>query len=900
VAEANLQAALREAWLAELKAGRAGLEALGIPAEPLFPAGADEDVPLASSGDLRELLRGLLFVQQEVEESLDTDLGSDPLAPWFEAVRSGAEQKRQGQHLTPGPVADLVLGLAGMPGAAKTQGLAELTSDARQPVRDEPSDGLELPRQLVLPGLSDAGIPSGMQASAPGPRSLLDPTCGTGTFLLRAAAWPGLAPGLRLYGCDLDPLAVQLARLNLARFPGSPALIVRQDALTIAPGAPPLLLAPDAVVGNLPYVRLHHLEPESTARVMEELGRRWGERDPDLVTGAAGKKPRLRLGGHGDLYAILLFHLAEVMPEGTRFSLLTSSAWLEDRYGEAVRLLLARHFRMDAIVESLCERWFAEAAVNTVILTAERRDQPVGDGERGGERGEERGKERGEGRSSSNESSCQFVGLKRPLLEARAGGEDGGGELADPRALAMAILDPRRGEGFAMDILDPGRGEGLQRASVRQEALVQGFDLGSKGAKKGDRAEASPEASAETSAKTNAEASALTNASENAKQSKSSRSSERADAPKGWATYLRAAPIYEAMTGAPGLPPLGDWVEVRRGVTTNCNPFFYPEGEQAEAMEPEYLLPVFRSPRQGGRGILVETAALPSRLFCCGRSEEELRSLGHLGALGWIARGRELKTGRGLPLQEALPNRPWYALRPARYRVVFTKALHDTHRHPLLDAPVALDQRLYGVTCRKPTGGEPTRGEPTGIAQSRGEPTRGEPTRIAQSRGEPTRGEPTRIAQSRGEPTRGGPRCTEPGVPDELLAAALNSSLAALSAEVVGSTSLGEGALDLPVGRVSRSLIAPDPRRLDPGARRAVLEAFGALAGRNVLPAPEEVTMADRRALDAAWLEGLGLPASWLGAIHDALVERVSLRLARAGARPRLVCQTPLGPAPPR
>jgi hypothetical protein len=223
----------------------------------------------------------------------------------------------------------------------------------------------------------------------------------------------------------------------------------------------------------------------------------------------------------------------------------------------------------------------------------------------------------------------------------------------------------------------------------------------------------------------------------------------------------------------------------------------------------------------------VAVGDLPQRLFVCGEDEAELRRRGHRGALAWIERGREMRNRRGEPIFEVLPGRPWYRLQPRRHRILFTKALHDTHLHRLFDEPAAIDQRLYGVD------------PPAGL----------------------------------------GP---------VLVAAVLNSALTALSAEVVGSTSLGEGALDLPVRTVRHRLLVPDARRFDAAAAALVRQAFEALASRPVGPVWQEIRREDRRALDRAVLAALGLdPARWLDPVYDALTAGVRERIDLAASRRR-------------
>ncbi len=611
-----------------------------------------------------------------VEAALGQDPGADPLAQRFEAVRDPRGRQDRGQHLTPPAVVDLTLALAGLP----------------------------------------AG------------RAVLDPTCGTGTFLVRAATWPGLAPETTLWGVDLDPLAVQLARINLRRVAPGRAFVAERDALTLAPGTSlqgRALPTPDVVVGNLPYVRRHRLaHTAERERRVQALVKRWAERDPDL-----------RLSGHADLYALLLFQLAEVLPPGARLSLLTSNAWLDGAYGAALRRLFAHHFALEAVVESRAEPWFAEAAINTVI-TAGTRIAPPRDGA-----------------NRPPPAPCRFVSLLAPILFAE-----------DSRARAARLVTELQGP---------------PRASRR----FRRWDL----------APAVLRCSPDTAS---------------------------------WAEHLRAPPVYRDLMGTRSevLPPLSAWLTIRRGVTTNWNPFFYPPADAG--IEGDYLVPVLRSP-QAARSIRVRSATLTDRLFVCNLSEPELRARGHRGALAWIARGRGLTNRRGVPLPEALSHRPWYSLQPRRHRLLFTKTVHDTHLHRVLHPAAAIDQRLYGLEPRS-------------------------------------------------------------GIEVQLAAAALNSVVTALSAEVTGSTSLGEGALDLPVRVVRERLRVPDPRAFDRAAQADILAAFDALAKRPVGSVADEAERPDRRALDTAILRALGLPPErWLDRLYDALVSLVRERLELAACRSR-------------
>jgi SAM-dependent methyltransferase len=230
---------------------------------------------------------------------LTQDPAADVLGPRFEAAVRPDGRRALGQHFTPPAVIDLALDLADVDTA----------------------------------------------------QGVLDPTCGTGAFLRRAAArLAGRPSGATILGVERDPLAAALAAVNLAPFQGFARLAVLTDDLRRLPREPGRgLPAADALVGNLPYVRLHR-------------------QDGDGEAAATG------LSGHADLYAHLWVRLADQVRPGGRVALVTANAFLDAGYGLDLCRHLIATYRVVAILESRCEAWFPDAGVNPVLTVLERRD----------------------------------------------------------------------------------------------------------------------------------------------------------------------------------------------------------------------------------------------------------------------------------------------------------------------------------------------------------------------------------------------------------------------------------------------------------------------------------------------------------------------------------------------
>lgn len=257
---------------------------------------------------------------------------------------------------------------------------------------------------------------------------VLDPTCGTGTFLIRAydrLCWLGqrdhAALLSQLWGVDISLFPAELATINLfrqriaqhANFPR----IICQDFFTITPGdkfkfPPPKMDLEhpeemeepvpqfDAIVGNFPYVSADQIEKHETGYLQflrQCLIVDWFDEYPELFhytkskqqeefekliakgqhRGSERKTAQHRLSTYADLYVHLFFHTARFLKPGGRMGIVTSNAWLDVNYGYELQKFFLRYFKVVAILESRCEPWFTEASVNTIVTIVERCDNPA-------------------------------------------------------------------------------------------------------------------------------------------------------------------------------------------------------------------------------------------------------------------------------------------------------------------------------------------------------------------------------------------------------------------------------------------------------------------------------------------------------------------------------------------
>ena len=102
--------------------------------------------------------------------------------------------------------------------------------------------------------------------------------------------------------------------------------------------------------------------------------------------------------------------------------------------------------------------------------------------------------------------------------------------------------------------------------------------------------------------------------------------------------YLRAPDIYWTILekGKDKLVRLGDVAEVRFGIKTGANEFFYLDDQRIQewGIEEEFLKPVIKSPQEC-RSILIDPSHLKFKLFMCGADKADLAGTAALEYIEW-------------------------------------------------------------------------------------------------------------------------------------------------------------------------------------------------------------------------------------------------------------------------
>lgn len=249
---------------------------------------------------------------------------------------------------------------------------------------------------------------------------VLDPACGSGTFLVRAYYRKRYLARKEGEDKSHDDLLKELWGVDISKFPATLALInlmIRyleaednipkifcRDFFSLEPKGREKLFEfsesykkmkkleeyaeyeiPefDVVVTNPPYTRQEEMED------VMETGYK------DRLRALIKRHLRIEVGKRSSIYAYFFYWGALFLRDGGKMGLITSNSWLDVDYGKYLQEFFLKNFKIVAIIESKVERWFEDADINTAITILEKCDNE---------------KER-------NEHLVKFVQIKVPLRE---------------------------------------------------------------------------------------------------------------------------------------------------------------------------------------------------------------------------------------------------------------------------------------------------------------------------------------------------------------------------------------------------------------------------------------------------------------------------------------------------
>lgn len=220
-----------------------------------------------------------------------------------------------------------------------------------------------------------------------GKEKVFDPSCGSGTFLVRAYQRKRQLSNQShrylledIYGNDLANYPAYLAMLNLAiRNVSSPSYpkIINQDFFSITDktkveihdfeGKKQKKILPkfDIIIGNPPYTR------------QEDIGIMQGTVKKETIQQLVKDYWNMTPSARTSIYAYFFYHAAIFLKENGYLAFIVSNSWLDTDFGADLQRFMLKNFQIVAIMDSALERFFPDASVNTtmVVLKKESKEE---------------------------------------------------------------------------------------------------------------------------------------------------------------------------------------------------------------------------------------------------------------------------------------------------------------------------------------------------------------------------------------------------------------------------------------------------------------------------------------------------------------------------------------------
>ncbi len=412
-----------------------------------------------------------------------------------------------------------------------------------------------------------------------GADTVLDPACGSGSFLVRAYYRKRYLDPTRehleqlagLFGCDIALYPAHLATLNLAareiNDEANYPRVARRDFFDTDPGKPFCIIPDDnggtlgvelpklnAIVGNPPYVRQEKIEKSDKSKYARL---------------AAGSWNSFKLSGRADLHCYFWPVATKLLKPDGYFGFLTSSSWLDVEYGFALQGWILRHFKLLTVMESNAEPWFTDARVKTVATILQRCDDET----------------------QRMANLVRFVRFDKPLRDV-IGAASGGDEAERQRAverlrdrILSATADTE--DDTLRIIVKPQRD--LWNDGVRAGSVLRDVET---------------EVAATDDAETTAE--------EQANNQTNLHFHEGEYVAGKWGRYVRAPDFYFEIMKRFGdrFVALGEVATIRRGITSGCDAFFMPRDITEEILQEAGTEAAFRRRAGGASRADVESGKL--------------------------------------------------------------------------------------------------------------------------------------------------------------------------------------------------------------------------------------------------------------------------------------------------
>ncbi len=398
----------------------------------------------------------------------------------------------------------------------------------------------------------------------------------------------------------------------------------------------------DIVIGNPPYVRQEMISPPNRVKAEVTLDER-NEYKEKLINSVRKRFPVVKhLDRRSDLYIYFYFHGLSLLNEKGIFCFITSNSWLDVGYGKELQEFLLKYVPIHAIYDNP-KRSFEHADVNTIIAVfgaPEIRSESFEEKIRSGERAP----------WTNLMNISKFVMFKKSFEEA----------ISSDTMIAIDKTEALvKGSEMTDLVTNVAQTDTFRVFPVLQEdLLVEGWEY--------------PVGYV---------------------PSKNRFKKGKYIGNKWGGMYLRAPDIFFSILkkGKEKIVRIGDIAEVRFGIKTGANEFFYIDKEIQKKwqIEEEFLKPVIKSPKESKAPIIGKNN-LKYKIFMCHKSREALIGT---KALDYIIYGEEI----GINNRSSVSSRKiWYDLGQwSEPKIIIPCGIGDTYRIFLNRAKIFADKRMY-------------------------------------------------------------------------------------------------------------------------------------------------------------------------------------------------------------
>ncbi|MGB3477913.1 MAG: N-6 DNA methylase [bacterium] len=489
---------------------------------------------------------------------------------------------------------------------------------------------------------------------------VLDPSCGAGTFLVRAYKHKQIMNQMlkheevlkTLWGVDIAKFPAHLATINLAindlsvdeNYP----FIIKEDFFNLHYGGKdefkeetrkkevaglgdkkikiPYPKIVDCIIGNPPYTRQEEI-PEIAGEDYKKK----------LIQSALydGQTKLANISKRAGIHAYFFIHGTKFLKDDGYFGFIVSNSWLDVDYGKGLQEFFLENYRIVAIIESKVERWFEQADINTCIVILQKCRN----------------------KQERDNNLIRFVYLKKKLNELIPAAQD----MWEKQVERLSVIENIKRTILAHDEFYENEDMRIY-PKLQEELWDEGYNV-----------------------------------------------EERKYIGSKWGKYLRAPAIFFKILekGKDKLVPLKQLADVRFGIKTGANEFFYLTEAviQHWKIEIEFWMHkdkkgkwvpnyVIKSPREC-KSIIIKPEDLKYRVLMIHEDKQDLIGTNVLKYIKW---GERQGFHKRPTCASREPNRNWYDLSEDINDIIaFPERIRLRHLVFHNISKVTLNKNLYGV-----------------------------------------------------------------------------------------------------------------------------------------------------------------------------------------------------------